>query len=132
MALAAIDGHLMAARGQTGGKFLGERFEAAIAGWNAARAKKSYPHLHMVATKAETNLGSAGWTACATSQGNSIEISACWPGLRQPTSWRSRSASAYEPTSSARACSLAQSGTSSPCTRRPRGERSEEHTSELQ
>ena len=44
MALAAIDGHLMPARSQTGGEIFGEGFEAAIAGWNAARAKKGYPH----------------------------------------------------------------------------------------
>ena len=43
-ALAAVDGDLVAAFHQTGGEFLGEGFETAVVGGNAARAEKGDAH----------------------------------------------------------------------------------------
>ncbi len=39
--LAAIDGDLVSARYQPGGKLFGEGFESAVIGWDAARANQS-------------------------------------------------------------------------------------------
>ena len=42
--IAAVDGDFVAAGDQARGKLFGERFEAAVVGWNAARAEKGDAH----------------------------------------------------------------------------------------
>ena len=53
MPLAAVDGHLVAARHQPRGKFFGEGFEAAVVGRNAARAEKGDAHCGYVFAASE-------------------------------------------------------------------------------
>ena len=125
-ALAAVDGDLVAARGQPGGEFFGKGFESAVVGRNAARAEEG--NAHAGGSYSPRRRGGRGGSAEKKPRFVFSALPQRSPRLRgenKPdsicsTPSRLPSARACAPFSWAPACSPERIGTSSPCRRGPR------------